>query len=510
MVFMRKVFLFFIALICCNGCTNFADGLLHTPAHGSSNILYEYSITINDFSNVTYVRDVEITVNPGEASQMRFSNDQVIWSPWESASTVRAWILSERSSVKTVYAEFRRDGLTINDASDDIEFIEKLLPGSSRDFDKFGTSVDISTDGSTAIMGAEDYTYTNPSGFTYKPGCAVIYRYDGERWNSSLLVPGGASGYDKFGASVSISGDGNTAIVGSPGFNGNSGRVLLYRYNSVSGTWGLVTSLTGAVGSYFGNSVALSRNGGYAACAAVYGNARKGEVLLYSVTPSGLSLLRTLLADDGIAEDRFGCSVSVNNDASVVVAGAEQRKVGDCTNSGALYVFRQSGADYEQEQVQCALPDYNYYTGCSTSVSDDGNVISAGARGASFEQGRVFVFRYNPVSSQYTQYDIIDNAGEAGDQSGYSIALSGDGSILVAGSPYADYALDDSGKLARYYFNGSGYDKIAEYSYSDPAYEKHLGVSAAIDGPGNICIGGAIKDIYNHDECGTSYVFREP
>ena len=510
---MKKLFSCYstIIIICLTGCSNISDGLQHTSVHIPADILYEYSITINNFSDVTYERDVIITVNPGEASAMRFSNDQVNWSEWEStSSTVREWILSERSSVKTVYAEFRRDGLMINYASDDIEFIEKLLPGSSMNFDKFGTSVDISADGFTAIMGAEDYSYTNASGFTYKSGCAIIYKYDGVRWNPALplLVPGGASGFDKFGASVSISGDGNTAIVGSPGFKGNNGRVLLYRYDISAGAWIFITSITGASGSYFGNSVALSKDGLYAACAAVYGNSRKGEVLLYSVSPSALNLRRTLRADDGLAEDRFGCSVSINNDASVIVAGADHRKVGEYTNSGCVYVFRKSGSDYVQVSAPCSAPDYNMYSGCSTSVSADGKIICAGAKGYSEGRGCLLVFNFDSGSGQYIQQGIIANEGEAGEQLGYSVDMSGDGSIILAGSPYADSGITDSGKLSRYTLNGGGYIKNGEYCPTDPVYQKHLGVSAAMDDEGAVFIGGAIKDIYNNYECGTTYVFR--
>jgi len=492
--------------LCFTGCSGISDGLQHKNEDKNSPLLFVYSITVNNFKDVTYTRDVEISINPGEASEVRFSNDQINWSSWESAVTFKTWVIPGNNSVKTVYVEFRKNGITINSAYDDIEFIEKLLPETFMDHDNFGTSVAISADGTTVIMGGENFSVANAMGFTYKPGGAIIYKYDGIRWNAAVLVPNGASDGDKFGASVSLNGDGNLAIIGSPGFNDEQGRILMYRYNSTSGQWEFKTYVTGAADSCFGNSVALSRNGQFALGGAVSGNSRKGEAILYSVLPSSLSFLRAFYAADGAAEDRFGCSVSVNNDASVIVAGAEQKKVLSFTNSGKIYVFKGAGASYTQSEIIYNNPDYSFFFGCSTSVSSDGTVICAGAKGSFFEKGSVYVFRFDGTG--YIQYDVLDVAGSASDQFGYSVALSADGNSVIAGSPYADIGTTDSGKLIRFNFNGSDYVRADEYFSTDPTFEKHLGISAAINDSKDVHIGGAIKDVYNLKACGTSYVFR--
>ncbi len=512
MVFMKTVFLCVnsILIICLAGCSNIADGLRHVPSARSEAFLYDYSITINDFEDVTYTRDVVISVNPGGASGMRFSNDGLTWSSWEGVGRETAWVLSPYSSVKTVYAEFSQDGSIISSASDDIEFIEKLLPVTLSDSDSLGSSVAVSSGGSTVIAGAPNFAFTNSSGFTYRSGAAIIYTYDGIRWSSQVLVPGGASGADRFGESVSINGAGDLAAVGSPGYNSGAGRVFLYRYSSVSGRWEFSDSVTGEAGSYFGNSVAFSRDGLFLVCGAVSGNGRKGEALLYSVSYSGLTYVDSFRAENGLAEDRFGCSVAVNNDASVVVIGAEQRRVGDYTNSGIIYVFENTGTSYEQGTIQCDDPDYNTFFGCSTSVSSNGNVICAGAKGHSLERGSVFAFRDDDSDGVYMQYNLSVEEGRPGDQSGYSVALSGDGSVVVAGAPYADNGATDSGRLARFTFNGSAYVMTDIYCPSDPTSEKHLGISSAVNNSGDIHITGAIKDIYDATGCGTSYVFRVP
>ena len=62
--------------------------------------------------------------------------------------------------------------------------------------------------------------------------------------------------------------------------------------------------------------------------------------------------------------------------------------------------------------------------------------------------------------------------------------------------------------MIRYVFNGFNYIKTNVYFSTDSTFEKHLGISAVLNDSKNVYIGGAIKDIYNQKECGTSYVFR--
>lgn len=500
----NKIVTFAICLIftCCSGIT---DGLRHRP--DIINPLIDYSITVDNFSKYSYTRDVVISINPGDADEIRFSNDNYNWSDWEPAVISKQWILTEKNSIKTVYAEFRRNSMTINSASDDIEFIEKLIPVSGLDYDSFGASVSVSADGATVIMGGVNYSKTNTLGFTYRPGGAIIYKYDGIRWNSVILTPDGASGNDRFGSSVSVSGDGKTVVIGSPGYSDNSGRLLVYSYNSVTGEWHLAESITGETESNFGNSVAISKNGAYIVCGAVAGNSNRGKAVLYSL--SGLSVTKQyeFYADDGVAEDLFGCAVSINRDGSVIAVGAEQRKVSVYTNSGIIYIFRKTGSSFVCSEVSPASTEYNMHFGCSVAISGNGSVICVGAKGVLSENGAVYVLRYN--GSAYTHHEIIDSESAAGDQFGYSVAISDNGNIFVAGSPYADKSDTDTGKLSRYVFDGYSYNSTGSFTYADPTYQKHLGISVSITDTSGICIGGAIKDIYQQILCGTSYVFRD-
>jgi len=492
------------------GCSGISDGLEHKNSDDSGDASYSYSININNSSEYIYVRDATLIINSGDAVYMRFSNDDISWTEWEPVCEEKSWILTGMNSSKTVYAEFRKPDDQIVKVSDSIEFVEKIFSKNNNPDELFGISVDVSGDGNTVIAGGENSPYTSSLGFTYNPGTANIYVYDGIRWNISVLSLVGASDGDLYGKSVSLNDSGNIAFVGSPGYDGGRGRVLMFSYDSVSHSWQFIDEVVGDADSSLGNSVAVSGNGNILAVSAVTGNSRKGEVKVYSVAgTTGLTLLGSFSAGDGEAEDRFGCDVSISNDGSVIVVGAEQKKVGVYTNSGKIYVYRKVSSVYVSTSLQCSVSDYNIFFGCSVSISDDGDIVCSGARGDSSEKGLVYVFRYDSLSDVYTSYTISDSNGSMGDQFGYSVECSGDGSSIWIGSPYFDYIFNDAGKVSKYSFDGGSYYKEDEYLASESTYQKLLGYSTAISDSENVKVFGAIGDMLNSSDCGSCYIFRE-
>src|SRR5438876_743002 len=79
-----------------------------------------------------------------------------------------------------------------------------------------GFSVSLSADGNTAIVGGPDDNGN--------AGAAWVYSRSGAMWNQQAkLVGTGAVGITEQGFSVSLSADGNTAMVGGPEDNGGAG-----------------------------------------------------------------------------------------------------------------------------------------------------------------------------------------------------------------------------------------------------------------------------------------------
>ncbi|MCP4130854.1 MAG: hypothetical protein GY754_07715 [bacterium] len=110
----------------------------------------------------------------------------------------------------------------------------KIFTDDSIDYYHFGASVSISSDGNSIIVGApgtyRSYIKTNISGFAY------VYKWDGSSWNSTKLSPSNGAVDDHFGASVAISSDGEKAVVSSP--RSNSKHSLVYVYEWDGATWG--------------------------------------------------------------------------------------------------------------------------------------------------------------------------------------------------------------------------------------------------------------------------------
>ena len=122
---------------------------------------------------------------------------------------------------------------------------------SPSDANTFGTVVATSANGSTVLVG-------DPYGGTGGVGEATVYTSSGDSWSAGIpLVPPAAA--ESFGTSVALSANGTTAIVGDPD-DGASGAATVYTYNGTS--WSSGTPLIPpATALYFGTSVALSTDG---------------------------------------------------------------------------------------------------------------------------------------------------------------------------------------------------------------------------------------------------------
>jgi hypothetical protein len=74
-----------------------------------------------------------------------------------------------------------------------------------------GTSVSLSGDGNTAIVGGPFDTF-------FEIGAAWVFTRSFGGWSQQAKLPVVISEVPREGNSVSLSGDGNTAIIGAPGF----------------------------------------------------------------------------------------------------------------------------------------------------------------------------------------------------------------------------------------------------------------------------------------------------
>jgi hypothetical protein len=310
--------------------------------------------------------------------------------------------------------------------------------------DRFGSSVSIS--GNIVVVGSyQDDDAGNNSGSAY------VFRYNGTSWvEEAKLTASDTAEYDRFGCSVSISGE--TVVVGAWGDDDagpNSGSAYVFRYNGSS--W-----------------VEEDK----------------------------------LIASDGAADDFFGSSVSINGDI-VVVGAQDDSDAGGFV--GSAYVFRYNGTTWIEEDKLTVIDAAGYDT-YSRSIFISGDTVVVGADtwdGTKYLRGSAYVFRYNG-SSWIEETKLTGSDAAEPDYSGVSVSISGD--TVVLGARYNDDAGTDSGSAYVFRYNGSSWVEEAKLTASDAAADDLFGYSVSISG--DTLLVGAIRDDDPVGESGSAYVFR--
>lgn len=246
-----------------------------------------------------------------------------------------------------------------------------------------GFSVSISADGSIALIGAP--------AFNVNRGAAYIFEKPVTGWESSntataiLTNLNGVIG-DRLGSSVSISADGSTALTGAQQANTNRGAAYVFE-KSITG-WEnnsdpAVLNVQGAsIGDLFGISVSISGNGSTALIGAYGVNATRGAAYIFEKPVTGWeddsTPTATLDIQGASINDQFGISVSISADSSTVLIGAFRANGG----IGASYIFYKNGVTWNNSSTPSATltnsaPGTNDF-GYSGSISPDGSTAIIG------------------------------------------------------------------------------------------------------------------------------------
>src|SRR5690554_2345477 len=225
----------------------------------------------------------------------------------------------------------------------------------------------------------------------------------------------GDTGTDAFGQSVAISSDGNIVAVGAYRNDSNgplSGHVRVYE--NIGGTWTQIgDDIEGeASGDGCGESIALSADGSIIAVGSPAnddGGADSGHVRVFE----NISGTWTQIGDaiEGDAQfDYFGLSVALSADGRIVAIGSREHN-GNGPDSGQVKVFENVQGTWTQigQVINGAAPSDR--SGCSISLSSDGNIVAIGATNNSNANGNSsgHVRVFENVSGTWTQIgsDII-------------------------------------------------------------------------------------------------------
>ncbi|MFT5817130.1 MAG: hypothetical protein ACI95K_000610, partial [Lentimonas sp.] len=305
--------------------------------------------------------------------------------------------------------------------------------------DNSGCSVSLSSDGNTVAIGA---AYNDGNG-AYA-GQVRIYENISGTWTQVGSDIDGEATYDQSGQSVSLSSDGSTVAIGArynDGTGSAAGHVRVYKYTSSTSTWTKLGSDIEGEATYdqSGSSVSLSSDGSIVAIGAPYndGNgSNAGHVRVYKYTSSTSTWTKLGSDIDGEAtNDNSGWSVSLSSDGSTVAIGATLN--GSYAGHVRVYEYISSTSTWTKLGSDIDGEAAGDNSGYSVSLSSDGSTVAIGARNNNVV-GHVRVYKYISSTSTWTQVgsDIDGQYGD--DQFGFSVSLSSNGSIVAIGVPYND------------------------------------------------------------------------
>ena len=273
--------------------------------------------------------------------------------------------------------------------------------------DFFGSSVSLSGDGTWLAVGAPYYD----AGPLNDAGHVRVFRYVAGSWVQQGSDIDGEAASDASGSSVAISTDGTTVAIGAPGAPGGGiarGSSRVYQWNSSTTDWDKIGA--GAAGDIDGQNnfdssgaaVALDATGTTIAIGARRNGSSAGQVRVYST--DGTTWTQVGGDIDGVAGDELGTSVSLNQAGTRLVAGG----VGANSDTGVARVldlsgstWSQVGSDFDGDVVADEL-------GTAVAISGDGTSIVLGAPlsdTTAVDAGQVQIFAYEAIITASTSED---------------------------------------------------------------------------------------------------------
>ena len=328
--------------------------------------------------------------------------------------------------------------------------------------------------------------------------CGTTFRHNEEMLTNAQLnsmighiLPHNPGGGDRFGISVSMSGDGNTLAVGADGedskatgFNGQDDNIrtdsgATYVFRRSNGTWSQQAYLKASnsgLNDFYGEAISLSHDGNTIAIGARFEsgsstgvNGRRnnnsplaGAVYVYAFSNGVWSQQAYIKSNATIPNESFGDSVSLSADGNTLAVGAtsednastgvnnfQSSLIGTLSRAGAVLTYVRNGIEWTpQAYIKPSVVGLEDQFGYSVSLSDDGRALAVGApeensaatgiNGAESDNsadnsGAAYVFRF--IGGTWIQEVYVKASNtNAGDRFGQSVSLSSDGNTLAVGA----------------------------------------------------------------------------
>lgn len=276
----------------------------------------------------------------------------------------------------------------------------KLTSGQSGD-GNFGISVALSGDGTTALVGDSGDNDNVGAAWVFRRSGAT-WSQQGPK-----LTASGESGPipGTFGSSVALSGNGSTALIGASFDGDEAGAAWVFVRSADTWTQQGPKLTAPDFGGDFGYCVALSLDGDTALIGSPEINAGAGTGAAWAFTRSGTTWSQQgprLAPTDETGQGHFGDSVALSGDGSTALIGA----AADAGGVGAAWMFARSGSTWTQQGAKLAASDESGQgaLGSSVALSSDGSTALVGAPSDHGNLGAAWAFG-SPPSSRFVYWD---------------------------------------------------------------------------------------------------------
>ena len=316
---------------------------------------------------------------------------------------------------------------------------------------------------------------------------------------------------DFFGKDVSISGDGNTAIVSADAEDtGASAAGAAYIFTRSGSTWTEQAKIQASDAQeldYFGVVTALSLDGNTAIVGAPHedtGASAAGAAYIFTRSGSTWTEQAKIQSFEKEATDQFGTAVALSNDGNTAIVGAP----GEDTygnNAGACYAFVRSGTTWSS---QGRLPQYYPAVGdgfgTATALSGDGNTAIVSTWWKAGQEGTAY--KLTRTGSTWAHAQEFQQPGWTANgfsRYGWACDISSDGTTIVVSSP-----LGGLGGLVYIFTNTDTVHYQATLQSLDMEDNDTFGRDVSISSDGNTVVVGAIgEDDGAIGAVGAAYIF---
>jgi hypothetical protein len=344
------------------------------------------------------------------------------------------------------------------------------IDGESAD-DNSGWAVSMNSAGDIVAIGAPDTTGSGGS----RSGRVRVYQYiatpDGlkpKAWIQLGIDIDGEAALDRNGYSVSMNSAGDIVAIGAPDNTSSSGHVRVYQYivNPLNDSTKIWSKLGGNIdgeniGDLSGFSVSMNSAGNIVAIGARDndGNGDKsGHVRVYQYNGSSWGILDDDI--DGVTMgDNSGYSVSMNSEGTIVAIGARNANI---NNSGHVRVWKLIDNTWQRLGQDLDGEAAGDNSGYSVSMNSAGDIVAIGAvgydgRGGNSNSGHVRVWKLIDNKWERLGLDLIGEA--AGDNSGISVSMNGEGDIVSIGAHFNNGNGNSSGHARVFYYRNGAWNQ---------------------------------------------------